>query len=37
MRAIITKHGWVYELAPDQQGIPVDDHFPGVSLPEPLK
>jgi hypothetical protein len=36
-RTIITKHGRIYELDPNQQGIPVDEYYPGVTLPAALK
>ena len=36
MRVVVTKYR-TYELAPDQQGVPVEQYFPGVTLPIPLK
>jgi hypothetical protein len=35
MRVIRTKYR-VYELARDEQGIPVEEYFPDMILPEPL-
>jgi hypothetical protein len=36
MRVIVTKYR-TYELAPDEQGVPVEQYFPGATLPIPLK
>jgi hypothetical protein len=36
MRVIVTKYR-IYELAPDEQGVPVEQYFAGVALPAPLK
>jgi hypothetical protein len=35
MRVIVTKHR-IYELASDEQGVPVEQYFTGVTLPAPL-
>jgi hypothetical protein len=35
-RVIVTKHR-IYELPSDAQGVPVEEYFAGVTLPEPLK
>ena len=35
-RRIRTKYK-TYELPPDAQGVPVEEYFVGVTLPEPLK
>jgi hypothetical protein len=35
-RVIVTKHR-IYHLAADTQGVPVEEYFAGVTLPEPLK
>jgi hypothetical protein len=34
-RQIVTKHR-IYELAPNAQGVPIEDYFPGVTWPEPF-
>jgi hypothetical protein len=36
MRVIVTKHR-IYELAPDEHGVPVEQYFAGATLPTPLK
>jgi hypothetical protein len=36
MRIIVTKR-WIYELAADEQGVPVEEYFAGVTLPETIK
>ena len=36
MRRIVTKYR-VYELASDEQGVPVEQYFAGVTLPAPLE
>lgn len=35
-RVIVTKHR-IYELGSNEEGVPVEEYFPGVTLPEPLK
>jgi hypothetical protein len=36
MRVIITKYR-IYELAADEQGVPVEQYFANAALPPPLK
>jgi hypothetical protein len=36
MRVIVTKRR-IYELASDEQGVPVEEYFAGVTLPETIK
>jgi hypothetical protein len=36
MRVIVTKYR-IYELAADEQGVPVEQYFTGATLPTPLK
>jgi hypothetical protein len=36
MRVIVTKYR-LYELAADEQGVPVEQYFAGATLPTPLK
>lgn len=36
VRAIVTKHS-TYRLAAREQGIPAEEFFAGVELPEPIK
>ena len=36
MRVIVTKYK-IYELNPDERGVPVEQYFTGVTLPAPLK
>ena len=37
MKRIIRTKYKTYELAPDHQGIPAEEFFAGVDLPEPIK